>query len=198
MKEIRYTLLSEGSSDKALLPILNWLLQIHLPGYAIQSEWADLSRFPKPPKTLEKRVSASLKYYPCDVLFIHRDADNQGQAQRRNEINEAIERANLAKGISTICVIPVRMTEAWLLSDESAIRVAADSPKGHQTLDLPHLKSIENIADPKELLYTMLRQASQVSGRRLKRFNQRLSSRVQRISEMTQDFSPLRELEAFG
>lgn len=27
--EIRYTLLSDGSSDRALLPILNWLLEKH-------------------------------------------------------------------------------------------------------------------------------------------------------------------------
>lgn len=29
MNEIRYTLLSDGSSDKALLPILTWLLRLH-------------------------------------------------------------------------------------------------------------------------------------------------------------------------
>ncbi|MEL6470151.1 MAG: DUF4276 family protein [Cyanobacteria bacterium J06623_4] len=157
----------------------------------------DLSRFPKPPKTLEERVSASLKYYPCDVLFIHRDADNQGWAHRENEINEALDRANLTEEIPVICVIPVRMTEAWLFSDESAIRIAADNPQGRQKLDLPSLKDIESIANPKDRLHTTLRQAGEVSGRRLKKFNRRLSNRVQRISEITHDFSLLRELAAF-
>ena len=57
MKEIRYTLLSDGSSDKALLPILSWLLYQHCPEYAIQSQWADLGRLPKPPKQLPEKIN---------------------------------------------------------------------------------------------------------------------------------------------
>ena len=50
MKELSYTLLSDGSSDKALMPILTWLLRGYLPNWAIQPEWADLSRLPKRPQ----------------------------------------------------------------------------------------------------------------------------------------------------
>jgi len=46
MSSIRYTLLTDGSSDRALIPILNWLLRQHLLNHEIQSEWADLSRLP--------------------------------------------------------------------------------------------------------------------------------------------------------
>ena len=197
MKEVRYTLLSEGTSDKALLPILNWLLRVHLPGYAIQAEWADLARFPKPPKNLAARINASLDYYPCDVLFIHRDADNQGLPHRQTEIDKALHEIAQNKRVPTICVIPVRMTEAWLLGDETAIRKAAGNPKGNQNLLLPKLKSIENIADPKKLLHTLIQEASGASGRRLKKFNARLSSHVYRIAELIDDFQHLRELEAF-
>ncbi|MEH2437636.1 MAG: hypothetical protein V7K25_25980 [Nostoc sp.] len=42
MKELCYTLLSDGSSDKALMPILTWLLREHQVECAIQSNWADL------------------------------------------------------------------------------------------------------------------------------------------------------------
>lgn len=197
MNELRYTLLSEGTSDKALLPILNWLLRLHLPTYAIQPTWADLGRLPDRPKTLADKIECSLRYYPCDVLFIHRDTDNQGRSQRIEEIDRAISNVRGNEVAYSIPVIPIRMTEAWLLFDESAIRLAADNPKGNQTLSLPKLKAIESKADPKMLLHDLLREASGVSGRRLKQFNARLSDKVQRISDITNDFSPLRALSAF-
>lgn len=196
MNEIRYTLLSEGTSDKALLPILTWLLQRHLPEYAVQSEWADLARLPKPPKSLSERIQRSLDLYPCDVLFVHRDADNQGREQRLGEISKAL--AQVGRSMSpAICVIPVRMTEAWLLLDEAAIRTAADNPKGNQALQMPNIKNVEHHADPKAELYDLLRQASGVKGRRLKKFDARLSEKVQRISAITDSFSSLRKLSAF-
>ena len=51
MSDLRYTLLADGSSDRALMPILSWLLREHLPHRAIQEEWADLGRFPRAPST---------------------------------------------------------------------------------------------------------------------------------------------------
>lgn len=92
MNSISYTLLSDGSSDRALLPILNWLLQQHLPQYAIQEQWADLSRLPKPPNSLSERIKMSIDLYPCDLLFIHRDAEKQKREQRINEIEEAFKK----------------------------------------------------------------------------------------------------------
>ena len=45
MRTIRYTLLSDGSSDKMLMPILDWLLYQHCPEYSVKSAWADLANF---------------------------------------------------------------------------------------------------------------------------------------------------------
>lgn len=195
MNSISYTLLSDGSSDRALLPILNWLLQQHLPQYAIQDQWADLSRLPNPPKSLSKRISMSIFLYPCDLLFVHRDAENQGREQRINEIEEALKQLEQSFDETVICVIPVRMTEAWLLFDEVAIRNAASNPKRNNLLKLPDLKKLESEPDPKNLLYNLLREASGLSSRRLKKF--RPHDRVQRIAELIDDFSPLQALSAF-
>jgi hypothetical protein len=63
MKELCYTLLCDGSSDKALLSILTWLLRANQIECAIQSDWADLRRLPKPPKTLLPRIISSLELY---------------------------------------------------------------------------------------------------------------------------------------
>ena len=129
MIELRYTLLSDGSSDRALIPILNWLLQSNLNDCATQPQWADLRPFNKSLKdTFEKRIKLSLELYPCDLLFIHRDAERDRHEIRVNEIRTAITQVSSSISIPTVCVVPVRMTEAWLLFDISALRKAASNP----------------------------------------------------------------------
>lgn len=48
MEELRYTPVAEGSSDRSLLPILDWLLRHNGVRCPIQSEWADLGELPLP------------------------------------------------------------------------------------------------------------------------------------------------------
>lgn len=196
MKELRYTLLSDGSSDKALLPLLTWLLRSHRVECAIQPNWADLRRLPKPPKTLSSRIISSLELYPCDLLFIHRDAEKEPREKRVVEINEAISQA--AKSVQVppaVCVVPVRMQEAWLLFDEAALRRAAGNPRGCQPLELPDIAKLEELPLPKNVIYELLRQASGLPPRRLKKFS--VNERVHRVAELIDDFTPLRYLPAF-
>jgi hypothetical protein len=198
MKEIRYTLVSEGSSDRALLPILNWLLRQHTAGYAIQSEWAELRHLPRPPKELAAKIQMSLNLYPCDVLFVHRDADSPDRSSynaRVTEIQCALSQVDQWDIERSIPVIPVQMTEAWLLFDEAALRRAAGNPNGRQQLEIPPLNRLEQLADPKQVLHQLLKDASELSGRRLKRFP--VEARVWRITQFIHDFSLLRALEAF-
>lgn len=192
MSRIRYTLLSDGSSDRVLMPILNWLLKSFCPTYAIDSQWPDLRLLKDPPKTLHARIRAALELYETDILFIHRDAESESIEVRKQEINAAL--AGLAVPPS-VCVIPVRMQEAWFLFDEMAIRKAAGNPNGRVTLQLPALSAIETLRDPKDMLYSFLRRASGLAGARLKKLKQ--NQCVHRISDIIEDFSPLRALSAF-
>jgi hypothetical protein len=167
MKEIRYTLLADGPSDRALLPILTWLLREYCPDCAVQAEWADLRRLPKRPASLAERILRSVDLYPCDILFIHRDAERDTIDWRKSEIHEAIELVTESNSIPvTINVIPIRMQEAWLLFDERAIRKASGNPNGQENLQLPPLNRVERLSNPKKILYELLREASGLSGRR--------------------------------
>jgi hypothetical protein len=199
MDRLRYTLLSDGSSNKALLPIITWLLHQHLQNVAIQGEWSDLRRLRKPPprSDIPERIRLSIDLYPCDLFFIHRDAEGAHPDQRVREITEAVQtaRANNIQVPPTISVVPVRMLESWLLFDINAIRMVAGNPNGIQPLNLPPLNDIENLPDPKEILRRMLRDASELSGRRLSRFNSH--SALLRIPELIDDFGQLRNLTAF-
>jgi hypothetical protein len=194
MRELRYTLVSDGPSDDALIPILSWLLHEHgtLP---IIPSWADFRRLTRPPKKLAARILHALESYPCDLLFVHRDAENQSANWRRNEIDEALAIIGTSPAPIVGHVIPIRMTEAWLLFDEGALRSAAGNPNGKVILNLPKIVDLENVPDPKQILHEQLRVASELRHRRLKSFSAREKSR--RVAEYIEDFAPLRVLSAF-
>lgn len=195
MTELTYTLLGDGASDEVLLRHLAWLITQHLnPEISTRAQWADLRACRQRPSGLASRIHTSLILYPCDLLFVHRDAENQGPARRYEEIRKAIEQ-NCNEPPPAVCVVPVRMQEAWLLFDETAIRQAAGNPNGKVKLSLPSPGTVETISDPKAVLYERLRMASELSGRRLKKFSDRQAAR--RVAEHISDFSPLRQLDAF-
>lgn len=197
MDELRYTLLSDGPSDQALMPILTWLLRQHLPCLPIQSRWADLRRLREPPRALYEKIQESMHWYPCDLLFVHRDAETASLEERSKQIKQAVMQTRSVSGGSTvICVVPVRMTEAWLLFDIDAIRQAAGNPNGTVPLELPRLSDIESLPDPKGVLHRALRTATQYGAHRIKRFD--VNKAVQRVPEYVEDLSPLRNLPAFA
>ena len=196
MRELTFTLLADGPSDAALIPILRWSLRQHMQLTTIQSEWADLRRLPNPPRDLPGRILEALKLYPCDVLFVHRDAENQNPDLRYREIEEAMERVAAEIGRKCyVCVVPVRMQDAWLLINQSAIRRAAGNPNGTKALALPDVSKIESIPSPKKRLLQLLKDASELRGRRLKKF--RPTKHVHLIAANISDFSLLRQLPAF-
>lgn len=192
MKRIRYTLLSDGSSDKMLMPALDWLLKLHCPNHAIEPQWADLNRVPQPPKKLLERIKLALELYECDLLFVHRDAEKLPAVSRRQEILRALAGLNTPPAV---CVIPVRMQEAWFLFDEWAIRKAAGNPNGKQHIALPAVSTVESLPNPKETLFRLVREASELSGTRLKRLKP--NRLAHNISQNIADFAPLRTVPAF-
>ena len=195
MQELRYTLMADGSSDRALLPILTWLLRRSCGAIPIQAEFADLRRLSPSPRKLSERIDRSVELYPCDLLFVHRDAESAPIEEREAEIRKAIEESSVEDSVRVVCVVPVRMQEAWLLIDEAALRRAAGNPNGTQPLAMPDVQKLEELADPKQLIRELLSQASGLQGRRLERFNWRSSAH--RVAGMIGDFSLLYKLAAF-
>lgn len=181
-------LLAEGSSDKALLPLLRWVLA-ELTSSDVRLEWIDLSGFPNRPSSLRGKVEAASVICRSDILFIHRDADNQPTQWRYDEIRDAVgERPHVG-------VVPIRTTEAWLLIDHATIRIAAGRVSGTEDLGIPPLSRIESIADPKSVLREALRRAHRATGRRAQRFD--FGVAIQRIADLVEDWAPLRQLTAF-
>ncbi|MCU6434680.1 hypothetical protein LPB67_12960 [Undibacterium sp. Jales W-56] len=189
MKIIRYTLLADGSSDAMLIPIIDWVIRKNFPTLNFQSQFArDLGQIGL---DLQRRLVVALEQFPCDVLFVHRDVENQSYADRMKEISSAV---NLSID-KYVPIIPIRMTEAWLLSDEMAIRAAAGNRNGKVKLSLPPKNKWEVLANPKEILFDALLASSEKTGRALAKFNPHLQRA--RVTELTEDFSTLQGLSSF-
>ncbi len=188
---MRFTLVTDGSSDTVLLYILDWLLKKRS-RELFESTWADLRGYRPAPRSLSERLKAAMELYPCDLLFVHRDAERSPHGDRVAEI-----RAALPVGLEqpVVCVVPVRMQEAWLQIDEQALRTAAGRPHGTTALEFPVLRALEAEPDPKRLLHDLLRRASGLTGRRAKRF--RPDIQAHRLAELIEDYSPLLQLQAF-
>jgi hypothetical protein len=185
---LTYTLLTDGSSDKTLIPIINWTLE-QIPNVRFNSQYAEVSL--KPSAGLFRRAEAAVKFYECDILLVHRDAETIAVNRRIAEIKKHL----IQLGKPYVPIVPIRMTEAWLLIDEQAIRSAANNPNGTIELDIPNAARLESIPDPKSVLFEKLRLASNLPAGRLRKF--RPESCRHRVAELITDFSQLRKLSAF-
>ena len=198
MMELNYTLVSDGTSDRALIPIINWLIRQNGHIEALEGNDVDYRLF-RPRNTgnpLADRILYALQYYHCEILFVHRDTERKTRNERTREINEAIEivfHSNPA--IPHVPIIPIHMTEAWLLIREDAIRYAVGNLSGGIPISLPNLNTLEQIAQPKAILYDLMTQASELGTRRKRAF---IPERViHRVTEYIDDFAQLRALSAF-
>jgi len=194
---LRFTLLGDGSSDRALLPVLSWLIRDIAGNVPLDPQWADLDQSPPSERTLRHRVRKALEYYPCHLLFVHRDAERPDAADLRVEqIRHAcrgLEDRN--PELRFVCVIPVRMTEAWLLIDESAIRRAAGNPQGRIILNLPPIRQMESV-HAKEMLHQAIRDASELTGRKAKKLE--VSRAIHDVANFIEDFRRLDHLSSFS
>lgn len=187
MKILTATLIADGTSDRTLLPVVQFLLDEWSP-------WPHRILFAEGLHNgpLTTRLPHAVRLYPCDLLFVHRDAETAMPATRQQEIELATKQ--IAAPPSYICLIPVRMTESWLLLDPQAIRTAAGNPHGTATLQLPPIKSVEKVPDPKAKLFEALTAASDLTGRRKRQFKPEAARH--RVAELL-DPTSLRQVPSF-
>ena len=197
MKSLRCTILGEGSSDAILVHPLRWLLAEAGVRRSVELAAADLREWPRRTNSLADRIAAAIALTePCDLLFVHRDADGGEPTLRREEIDRAFRDAcRSALGPQCVPVVPIRETEAWFLFDEGALRSAAGNPRGSVLLGVPSPADLERLPDPKALLKDLLRLATEFPPRRSRGF--RPEAAIHRLAELVPDFSPLRRLSAF-
>ena len=192
MSILTTTLVAEGSSDRVLIPLLQTLLSELCERPLSATAFAG-SMIP-PSVNLRRRIERSLDLFPCEILFVHRDADGPNYSTREDEIRRAM--SGMPKTPQCVCVVPVRMTEAWLLTQEAPIRQAVGNPHGTMALGLPPLARIESIPDPKEQLLKIMTKATNLNSRRSRRFVP--EQHRHKVGELTLDIDSLRKLPSFA
>lgn len=175
--------LAEGSSDMPIAELVEGMFfergfEVHLS----KPDFDLLSRRVGRDVGSKIRAAKELTRGAIDVLVVHRDADSAGAATRRAEIVGAAADA-LGREHYLVPVIPVRMTEAWLLLDEAAIRTVAGNPRGRTALSLPRRHEVETCADPKKILEECLLAAADATGRRRDRVAKRFSQSRKQLLE---------------
>jgi hypothetical protein len=189
-----FILTSDGSSDQMLLPLILWLLESHA-GVPFSGGWANPNVFDDKSRDIQTRIAQTIAYYPSDIIFAHRDAEAVDLNARILEVSQAA--VNLGIRNSTVVVVPVRMTEAWFLFDEAAIRNAAGNPNSNVQLNLPTINQCERLADPKSRLDATLLAASEATGRRRAKLSSTISELKHLVALRIDSFDRLRRLAAF-
>lgn len=181
-RQLAWALVADGGTDRMLVPIIEWAIHRLDPEVEILEP------------EFRKRTGSVGNYLGgfssgSMLVFVHRDAETESLDQRLAEFEDVDRR-------DVVPVIPVRMSEAWLLIDGHAIARAAGAPNARVVL--PQLADLESIADPKQLLGRLLyKAAGSPTGRRAKQFRRDRVNRRVSVARHIGDFSSLEELSAF-
>jgi hypothetical protein len=109
-----------------------------------------------------------VKDFGIMILCVHTDADdNSDNNAYNNKINPALtEIEKTAEDICKIIVplVPVQMTEAWMLADKELLKKEIGTHKNDTELDI--YKNPEQYSDPKDVIKNVIRIASQERTRR--------------------------------
>lgn len=194
---INYILTGEGPTDLRLAE--------HIENLLIEGGFSEVSGETLDPKNFGNKIGRSVRekirfiinhYKNIDVIFVHRDADQQGLIQREREVYESSD--GIIEKNKIIPVIPVTMLETWLLADRDAIKRIAGNPQHKGSLAcLPPIKNIEKVLDPKKRLLDALCEASGLQGRSLALFKKRFSEMRARLTFDLDPEGPIKQLSSY-
>lgn len=135
--------------------------------------------------------------FGMSVLCIHTDADAPTDADRfDNKVNPASAKIKMMSG--EVCkiivpVVPVQMTEAWMLADKDLLKSRIGATESNRELGFD--KHPEQIGDPKKVINDAIRTVQQERSRR-HRNNSDIYALYHQIGESV-SLDSLRQLPSF-
>ena len=181
MKQLSLALYLEGPTDERFLPVIiqraaNRVLSQRALAVVEVIEPLVLRPSSKVQGNAERIFSVARQARGYDILIVHRDAD----ARTPDRALERYFKPGL-KLVQTskedVCrelipIIPIRMTEAWMMADVEAFRDVAGTDLSAEQLGFPlRPRQVESIRDPKHELNMAL---DQIFARRRRRKRVRL------------------------
>ncbi|MDR2498701.1 MAG: DUF4276 family protein [Tannerellaceae bacterium] len=165
-RELRIGLFAEGTTDERFLPsIIKRTIErlsknspVHIDACDIIIIRSDADKF------TQKAVEAArkgFKDYNIDILCLHADADDKNDSNTyKTRIDPAL--AAIQKAGEDVCqvivpLVPVWMTEAWMLADKECFKREIGTSKSYSELGLN--KKPEKEGKPKEAIREAIRKA---------------------------------------
>jgi hypothetical protein len=102
------------------------------------------------------REAAKQAWGGFHLLFVHSDGSNDSDRVRDEQVNPGLDEIKELAGTEPyagVAVVPVRETEAWILCDGNALRVAFQTSLTDEQMNLPRPpREAERDLDPKRTL----------------------------------------------
>lgn len=174
-------LYAEGPTDQRFLPLIIQRTAVQIlsqRGHTIVDVLEPM--LVEPPAKGERDhaiLAVARRVHGYHLLFVHADADAPtATAALRQRIAPGIALVQAAQQRGeTVCpdlvpIVPVQMTEAWMLADRAALLAVMGSPADHHDLAMPvRPQQVEQIADPKQQLSSIFAEALASRTRRVRR-----------------------------
>lgn len=131
-------------------------------------------KFPKKDSFVNDVINVSVQAHKIgiNVLCVHVDADSYKDVDViKNKIHPSFEAVSKMAGNMScknlVAIIPIHMTEAWMLADKDLLKDEIGT--GMSNIDLGINRTPESIANPKEIIQTLLTIAQDHLPKRRKR-----------------------------
>ncbi len=162
--QLLLALYAEGPSDTRFLPIIIQRTARSITGQHRSIDVLDLTIISKKQGACEECIlHAARDAYGCHALIVHSDADDKTSVRAHKErIQPGFDLVLKFKSSEEVCehlipLIPVQMTEAWMLADGEALLDVIGANRGPQDLRLPKASEVERDANPKRTLNEIVR-----------------------------------------
>jgi len=162
-------LYAEGATDKGFLPVLiqrtvqqlleekgRSVIDVSEP-FVIDIDADEASR------QADRILVAARRAMGYHALLIHVDSDypqpDRAMRERVQPGLDLVQQSSEQLCRDLVPVIPVQMTESWMLADPDTLRAVIGTDATSAELGLPHLHEVESLADPKQRLQQAVRTA---------------------------------------
>ncbi len=188
----------EGSSDTRFMTVLTErIVEKFLLDREITAElsWTIMPK--KPGSSHSNILKASKEAKDQNILFIHRDADNNNwERAYQNHFETAFQEiTNDKDGLynqNLIAIIPVKETEAWMLCNKQILKNNIETALSNSDLELTYqLSRIEQVNDPKG----KIQRAIEIHNQALTKKQRRYSIKIGDLYDLIGNEVPLSDLE---
>lgn len=174
---LQIAITTEGPTDNRFLP---FIIQKTFENLALECK-SDIEVYE--PQEIEKitgpfiqsAINLSKKHNYFQILCIHCDADDSTEETvlrtKLTPVIEAIDNLEEDSCKNIVAVIPIYMTESWMLANPNLLSSRIDSTISASDLGLPRIGRIETITDPKQTIINAIKVSERTGRRRSKKLN---------------------------